>query len=147
MKIVRRVALALALLLLAAAAGIGAISRGWFGRDEARGVIAGKAVPRGEIARRTASQREAARARGVAPPKQILFGDLHVHTTFSMDAFLMNLPIAGGTGAHPPADACDFARYCSALDFWSINDHAENLTQQLWTDTVAAIGTHVHGAR
>ena len=69
---------------------------------------------------------------GTEPAKQILFGDLHVHTTFSLDAFLFGLPSQSGTGTHPPADACDFARFCSSLDFFSFNDHAEGLLQQQW---------------
>jgi hypothetical protein len=81
----------------------------------------------------------AADAIGTPRPKQILFGDLHVHTTFSFDAFLMSLPVTQGEGTHPPADACDFARYCSALDFWSINDHAEGITPRNWRETVESI--------
>jgi hypothetical protein len=76
---------------------------------------------------------------GAQGESQILFGDFHVHTTFSFDAFLMNMPMTGGAGTRPPADACDFARFCSGLDFWSINDHAENLTQDLWQKTVESV--------
>lgn len=44
--------------------------------------------------------------------KQILFGDTHVHTTYSTDAFLWSLPVFNGEGPHPISDACDYARFC-----------------------------------
>ena len=71
--------------------------------------------------------------------RQILFGDLHAHTTISFDAFMLNMPLHGGAGASPPADACDFARHCAALDFWSINDHAANITEADWKNTIESI--------
>lgn len=70
---------------------------------------------------------------------QILFGDLHSHTNYSIDAYVFNTKLVKGGGIVTPADACDFARYCSALDFWSINDHAEGLTPRVWADTVESI--------
>lgn len=105
------------------------------GKPQGRGTIEGTAVPGGVIAERQHRQR--AVSPGAA--SQILFGDLHVHTTFSPDAFIMSVPLMGGSGLHPPADACDFARYCSSLDFWSINDHAEGITPRRWAESRASI--------
>jgi hypothetical protein len=114
------------------------------------GEITGKARSPEIIAARGKARVEAGQALAsptpdaveVVPPlrgKQILFGDLHVHTTYSIDAFMYSLPIFSGEGAHPPADACDFARYCAGLDFFSINDHAEGLTSELWEQTKQSI--------
>jgi hypothetical protein len=91
------------------------------------------------VAERAEARAQMATEPDAPPAKQILFGDLHVHTTFSPDAFLYGLPIFGGEGAHPPADACDFARWCAGLDFFSINDHAEGLTPALWSETQRSI--------
>jgi len=112
---------------------------GTFGSHEAPGEVNPAARPAGVVGAATAKIEGAASALGVPRPKQILFGDLHVHTTFSFDAFMISLPTARSEGSHPPADACDFARYCSALDFWSINDHAEQITPRHWRETVDSI--------
>jgi hypothetical protein len=130
-----------ALFGLAALAGLAlyALGRGALGRHEGAGEPAPSRRDAALDAARAQAERAAAAALGVAEPRQILFGDLHVHTTFSFDAFLTSLPVAQGEGSHPPADACDFARFCSALDFWSINDHAEGITPENWRETVAAI--------
>lgn len=113
------------------------------GRHEGPGSVHPNPVPPQVIEAREREQAERAVALGVEqaeqPAKQILFGDLHVHTTFSPDAFLRSLPLVGGEGTHPPADACDYARFCSALDFFAITDHAEGLTGEHWRETIASI--------
>jgi hypothetical protein len=105
-------------------------------RDSA-GTIAGARRPPEAIATRVAADQQAAARFAPEPPDatQIVFGDLHVHTTYSVDAFVFSLPLMGGEGAHPPADACDFARYCAAIDFFAITDHAEGLTPSHWQRT------------
>src|SRR6266704_3216445 len=102
------------------------------GRHEEPGTPVRTPVPAPAVAARAVPPAEAA-------GKQILFGDLHVHTTFSADAFIRSLPMLQGEGAHPPADACDFARFCSGLDFWSITDHAESISPQHWRETKESV--------
>lgn len=114
------------------------------GEHQGPGTIEGTALPPELVRSRAdvqaqASRTLAERSFSADPERQILFGDLHVHTTFSADAFMMGLPIQQGEGVHPVADACDFARYCSALDFWSITDHAEALTPRRWEETIDTI--------
>jgi len=104
------------------------------GQHEGPGEITGRALPDDSVAAR--ATRQDAVASGT---RQILFGDLHVHTTFSGDAFLTSLPLLGGEGSHPPADACDFARFCSQLDFFALTDHAEALTPEHWRESVDTI--------
>jgi hypothetical protein len=135
----KRVLVLLAALVVLAFAGLYFLGSGVLGEEWGAGTPRDETIPQGVILERAASQRTAARVAGVREPKQILFGDLHVHSTFSTDAFLMSLPTAGGDGARPISDACDFARHCSALDFWSINDHDLALTPRRWSETVEAI--------
>jgi hypothetical protein len=110
------------------------------GRHEGPGKIEGARLPQPVLESRERAEATTARAladRSVVPvpADQILFGDLHVHTTYSADAFMMALPILQGEGVHPIADACDYARFCSALDFWSITDHSEAITPARWRET------------
>ena len=113
------------------------------GHHQGPGEVTQHRVPVPVVAERAAAETQAVERLvpdpAQRPDKQILFGDLHVHTTFSPDAFMRSLPMLNGEGAHPPADACDFARFCSGLDFWSINDHAEGVSAQHWQETKDSI--------
>ena len=87
------------------------------GSDRPPGEIEGARRPDAALEAAALAQREAieglanrAGAAAALPAKRILFGDFHVHTTYSIDAFMFSLPLLAGEGAHPPADACDFAR-------------------------------------
>jgi len=121
-----------------AAAAVGAFGLlGCGGEDRSNNEIRGAAHPVESVARRDRLHS----APELAGPgdKQILFGDLHVHTTYSPDAFTLALPIMGGQGTHTLSDACDFARYCAELDFYSHNDHAEALIPEHWQATKEAV--------
>ena len=136
---IKRILVVLIVLIAIVLVGLRFLGSGALGEAWDAGTPGDARVPEQVTWERAAVQNAAAQSTGVARPKQILFGDLHVHSTFSTDAFLMSLPTSGGDGARPISDACDFARHCSALDFWSINDHALALSPRRWRETVRAI--------
>lgn len=135
--VARRISAASRLIVLTATASL--LIAGCDDRPREAGKIEGPRRSEEVLRARALSRAAVAKSLEAVADKQILFGDLHVHSTFSVDAFMYALPVFSGEGAHPPADACDFARYCAGLDFFSINDHAEGLSPQLWRDTVESI--------
>jgi hypothetical protein len=139
MPLIKGILAVLALAVVVAGAYVAGAWMGLYGVHEGAGTVTEARVPAAIVAARTRAQLDAAKTLTTGQPKQVLFGDLHVHTTFSTDAFLLSLPMLQGEGAHPVADACDYARFCSALDFWSINDHAEASTPRRWRETREAI--------
>ena len=129
---IKRIAQVLAIIIIILSGHTASVYFNWFGEHEGPGQVTQVAIPQQVIELKGASQN----AIHGGSSKQILFGDMHVHTTFSRDAFIMSLPLvqSQGQGAHPPSDACDFARYCSGMDFWGISDHAEGLTPRHWQE-------------
>jgi hypothetical protein len=137
--LIRKLVIAVLVLAVVCLAVVYAAGVGLFTSTQHAGSPSAPPIASAFVEAKEEAVRSAALDVGVARPKQILFGDLHVHSTFSFDAFTLSLPMSGGDGAHPVSDACDYARHCSSLDFWSINDHAITLTPRRWKETVAAI--------
>jgi len=106
----------------------------WYGNLESAGTSVDDVYPIELIEKKAKAQEDY-----FPGSKQILFGDTHVHTSYSTDAFLWSLPILNGEGPHPISDACDYARFCSALDFWVTTDHAEASTPRKWQEIKEAV--------
>ncbi len=130
-----KISLILNLLVLFTACG-----NGDFSDPFAKKIVEQNTLNQQTINERSDTQQAAAKHAGVKQTKHILFGDTHVHTTYSADAFQGSLPLMhGANGAYPPAAACDYARFVSQLDFYFLTDHAESYTPDKWRDQVESI--------
>jgi hypothetical protein len=118
--------------VVATAAGFVYVDRE--GHPEVPGTITRATVPSPWTRKLATAQNDARSKLDGAQAKQILFGDFHVHTTYSVDAFAWSMPVFHGEGVHPPAEACDYARFCSNLDFWATTEHSESLTPRHWSE-------------
>lgn len=76
------------------------------------------------------------------PLENIYWGDLHVHTNFSLDAFFM----FSSPGRYTD-EAGLYALHCAKLDFYSVTDHAEMLTRSdYWEEAMrSAQAMNAHG--
>ncbi|MEO1034770.1 MAG: DUF3604 domain-containing protein [Pseudomonadota bacterium] len=88
-----------------------------------------------ELAQNPYSQQAVRAALRQPTDAMIRFGDPRVYTTFSDQAFLLSLDEFGGQGPATLGDACDYARFCSAIDFWAATDHVATLTERRWRQT------------
>ena len=131
--------IALVAILVLGLLAIPVLDRGYLWPYQDAGNIKGAGLATAVVQEREALIKLAKDDLNIENDKVIYFGDFHVHSTFSADAMLFSLPILGGEGVRPIADACDFARYCSNLDFFSMNDHAELLTTRQWIDTIDSL--------
>lgn len=76
------------------------------------------------------------------PPQErtfVLYGDTHVHTGYSFDAWLSlrdytepNSTIGELIYERNVREACDYARHCSRIDFMMSSEHSENVDDVLW---------------
>ncbi|MEM1262598.1 MAG: DUF3604 domain-containing protein [Pseudomonadota bacterium] len=132
-----RLVLTLLVIVGLTVSGLWAASSGRLGRVDGPGSIS--LLPghsRNDPSERAFGIANIKNAHGLDSKTLIRFGDPRVYTTVSDAAFLISLPVFGGRGAATLGDACDFARYCSAVDFWAITDHAESLTPNRWQQTL-----------